>query len=72
MRHLTLACSAIEHYGAMTTKQAQSTLEYILVLVAILLVLLAAIGRNSSPIRTGLSNYLNELGNKIGGIMDAF
>lgn len=56
----------------MTNKRAQSTLEYILVLVVILLAMLAAFASKNSPIRTGLKNFFDELGNTVGGVMDEF
>jgi len=54
----------------MIKKKAQSTLEYTLVLVAILLGLLAAIAPQDGPIRKGVSDFLKQTGESIGGIVD--
>jgi uncharacterized protein (UPF0333 family) len=54
----------------MIKKRAQSTLEYALILVAILLALLAAIAPQAGPIRQGLSKFLQQTGKGIGGIVD--
>ena len=50
-------------------KRAQSILEYVLMLTVVLLVIIVAIGSESGPIRTGLSNFFNQLGAMIGEIV---
>ncbi len=50
-------------------KQAQSILEYVLVLTVVLLAILAAIGSSSGPIRLGLENFFDQLGTMIDGII---
>ena len=50
-------------------KRAQSILEYVLVLTAVLLAILVAIGAEKGPIRLGLKNFFDQLGVMIGGII---
>jgi uncharacterized protein (UPF0333 family) len=51
-------------------KQAQSTLEYILVLVVVLMAVIYAVANPTiSPVRKGLTKFFNELGTGIGNIM---
>jgi len=52
----------------MIKRKAQSTLEYILVLIAVLLALIAATFNSGSPLRQGMANYLDGVGNTIGRI----
>jgi len=51
-------------------RRAQSTLEYVLVIVVILLAMIAAIGPKKGPIRKGLGKYLNQVGDNISGVVD--
>jgi Flp pilus assembly pilin Flp len=53
----------------MINKRAQSILEYVLVFTAVLLAIIAAIGSESGPIRSGLKNFFDQLGTMIGGII---
>lgn len=50
-------------------KKAQSILEYVLVLTAVLLVVLVAIGSETGLIRLGLKNFFDQLGTMIGGMI---
>jgi len=53
----------------MEKKKAQSTLEYVLMLTAVLLAIIGAISSETGPIRSGLTNFFNQLGQMIGGIV---
>jgi len=50
-------------------KKGQSTVEYLLLLVGILLALLWAFS-SGGPLSSGLTEYLNKLGSTISGIVD--
>ena len=50
-------------------KKAQSILEYVLVLTVVLLAIIVAIGSPEGPIRTGLSNFFEQLGAMVGEIV---
>ncbi|MBF0386481.1 MAG: class III signal peptide-containing protein [Candidatus Omnitrophica bacterium] len=54
-------------------KKGQSTLEYIILMTAVVIAIIAFVGSNSSPFRTALNstltsstNTMNEMGGKIG------
>lgn len=50
----------------------QGTLEYLLVLTAALLVIIAAVVSNNGPVRKGLEGYFAGMGDKIGEIVNEF
>lgn len=50
----------------------QSALEYLLILTAALLVIIAAVASENGPLRKGLDSYVRGMGDKIGGIVNAF
>lgn len=55
---------------AMTNKKAQGIVEYTLLLTAVLLVMLYAIGSPTGPVRKGLVDFFNGLGTQIGKLIE--
>lgn len=55
-----------------TSLGGQSALEYLLILTAVLLVIIAAVASSNGPVRKGLSNYVTGTGDKIGEIVNEF
>jgi len=53
-------------------RKAQSTVEFLLVFVAVILVLVAMLAPKEGPIRNGMRSFFSQLGSSIGGIMDEF
>lgn len=47
----------------------QGTLEYLLVLTAVLLAIIAAVASSNGPVRKGLNSYVTGVGDKIGDIV---
>ena len=52
---------------SMRNKSCQATVEYLLVITAIILALIAAV---NGSIRDGLNNYYDKLGSKVSNIID--
>ncbi|TAN61409.1 hypothetical protein EPN16_03245 [bacterium] len=50
----------------------QGTLEYLFVLTAALLVIIAAVASGNGPVRKGLESYFAGMGDKIGEIANEF
>jgi hypothetical protein len=50
-------------------KKFQSTVEYILMMIALLLVLIWAFSRNG-PLRPAFAEFFNDLGNTVSNIID--
>lgn len=70
---------AIKNYLKMIKKKRQAiflsgqgTLEYLLILTAALLVIIAAVAGSNGPVRKGLDSYVTGTGNKIGDIVEEF
>jgi len=51
-------------------KKAQVALEYLLLLSVLLLVLLASLAKDSSVLRAGINEYVDELGSSIADIIN--
>lgn len=52
-------------------KLSQVAMEYMLLLTVLLIVLLAALAGDASPLRRGISDYVDGLGGSIANVIDA-
>ena len=51
-------------------KHSQSIVEYLLLLTVLLLVFFAAFANKESPLRKGLNEYVEELGDAVSDVID--